>query len=87
MLNFRKTHMYALKTISCGLIFALVFSQCTTNTTKPVEVPKKVQEVDKNSINYKISNELSEFSGSNFIAKKAGDFLAMEFSWDDHGDR
>ncbi|BBE20779.1 beta-lactamase [Aquipluma nitroreducens] len=67
--------MYTLKTISCSLIFALVFSQCTNNTSKPVEVPKKVQEVDKNSLNYKISNELSEFSGSSFIAKKADDFL------------
>ena len=75
MLNYSKTHMYTLKTISCSLIFALVFSQCTNNTTKPVEVPKKVQEVDKNSLNYKISNELSEFSGSSFIAKKADDFL------------
>ena len=75
MLNYSKTHMYTLKTISCSLIFALVFSQCTNNTTKPVEVPKKVQEVDKNSLNFKISNELSEFSGSSFIAKKADDFL------------
>ena len=75
MLNHSKTHMYTLKTISYSLIFALVFSQCTNNTSKPVEVPKKVQEVDKNSLNYKISNELSEFSGSSFIAKKADDFL------------
>ena len=75
MLNYSKTHMYTLKTISCSLIFALVFSQCTNSTTKPVEVPKKVQEVDKNSLNYKISNELSEFSGNSFIAKKADDFL------------
>ncbi len=77
MLNYSKTHMYTLKTISCSLIFALIFSQCTNtnNTTKPVEVPKKVQEVDKNSLNFKISNELSDFSGSSFIAKKADDFL------------
>jgi len=77
MLNYSKTHMYTLKTISYSLIFALIFSQCTNtnNTTKPVEVPKKVQEVDKNSLNFKISNELSEFSGSSFIAKKADDFL------------
>ena len=74
MLNSIKTHIYTLKIISCGLIFPLVFSQCTNNS-KPVEVPKKVQEVDTNSLNYKISNELSEFSGSNFIAKKANDFL------------
>ncbi|MDD2305310.1 MAG: serine hydrolase [Prolixibacteraceae bacterium] len=69
--------MYTLKTISYSLIFALIFSQCTNtnNTTKPVEVPKKVQEVDKNSLNFKISNELSDFSGSSFIAKKADDFL------------
>ena len=77
MLNYSKTHMYTLKTISYSLIFALIFSQCTNtnNTTKPVEVPKKVQEVDKNSLNFKISNELSDFSGSSFIAKKADDFL------------
>ena len=85
MLNYIKTHMYAFKTISYGLIFSLVFSQCT-NSPKPVEVPKKVQEVDTNSLNYKISNELSEFSGSSFIAKKAGDFLQQwNLAGNDHG--
>ncbi len=74
MLNFLKLHINTARAISCGLIISLVFSQCTTNE-KPAEIKKKIEEPDTNSLNCKITNEISEFPGSTFIAKKADDFL------------
>jgi CubicO group peptidase (beta-lactamase class C family) len=74
MLNLLKLHINTARAISCGLIISLVFSQCTTNE-KPAEIKKKIEEPDINSLNCKITNEISEFPGSTFIAKKADDFL------------
>jgi CubicO group peptidase (beta-lactamase class C family) len=74
MLNFLKLHINTARAISCGLIISLVFSQCTTNE-KPAEIKKKIEVPDNNSLNCKITNEISEFPGSTFIAKKADDFL------------
>jgi CubicO group peptidase (beta-lactamase class C family) len=74
MLNSLKLHIYTARVISCGLIFSLFFSQCKTSD-KPIEIKKKIEEPDANSLNCKITNQLSEFSGSTFIAKKAEDFL------------
>lgn len=74
MLNSLRLHIYTIRIISCGLIFSLFFSQCTTSE-KPAEIKKKIEEPDVNSLNCKITNQLSEFSGSTFIAKKADDFL------------
>lgn len=74
MLNFLRLHINTARAISCGLIISLVFSQCTTNE-KPAEIKKKIEEPDTNSLNCKITNEISEFPGSTFIAKKADDFL------------
>lgn len=74
MLNLKRLHIYTARTISFGLITSLLFAQCTSND-KPIVVKKKIEEPDANSLNCKITNQLSEFSGSTFIAKKADDFL------------
>lgn len=74
MLNLKRLHIYTARAISFGLITSLLFAQCTSND-KPIVVKKKIEEPDANSLNCKITNQLSEFSGSTFIAKKADDFL------------
>jgi CubicO group peptidase (beta-lactamase class C family) len=41
----------------------------------PSELPKHFQELDSNGLNYRLTNELSDFTGSKFIEKEAKDFL------------
>jgi len=74
MLNFMNLHFYRLRIISFFLIPILLFGNCTSSP-EIKKVEKKIPGPDTNSLNYKLSNEQSEFSGSSFIAKKAGDFL------------
>lgn len=74
MLNFMNLHFYHLRIVSFFLISILLFGNCTSSP-EIKKVEKKIPGPDTNSLNYKLSNEQSEFSGSSFIAKKAGDFL------------
>lgn len=74
MLNLRSLHFYSLRIICFLLIPILLFCQCTGNPEIKV-VEKKIPGPDANSINSKLTNEQSDFSGGSFIAKKAGDFL------------
>ncbi len=74
MLNFTKTHIYTVKLFRFSLIFLLVISQCTIDFDRD-ELPDHFQELDTNGLNFRITNDLSEFAGSKFIAKEANDFL------------
>lgn len=74
MLNFMNLHFYHLRIVSFFLISILLLGNCTSSP-EIKKVEKKIPGPDTNSLNYKLSNEQSEFSGSSFIAKKAGDFL------------
>ncbi len=74
MLNFSKIHIYTIKFFKFTLVFLLVITQCTIDFERH-ELPNHFQELDTNGLNFKITNELSEFSGSKFIAKEANDFL------------
>jgi len=74
MLNFINLHLYRLKIVCVCLIPLLAFNQCSGDQA-PKVVEKKIPGPDPNSLNTKLTNEQSEFLGSSFIAKKAGDFL------------
>lgn len=74
MLNFKKIHIYTVRTFKYSLVFLLVISRCTIDL-EPSELPKHFQELDSNGLNYRITNELSDFTGSKFIEKEAKDFL------------
>lgn len=74
MLNLRSLHFYSVRIACFILIPILFFSGCSSNPEIKV-VEKKIPGPDTNSLNYKLTNEQSEFSGSSFIAKKANDFL------------
>lgn len=74
MLNFSKIHICIIKFFTFGLIFLLVVTQCPIDFDDN-ELPEHFQELDTNGLNFKITNELSDFAGSKFIAKEANDFL------------
>jgi len=74
MLNFSKIHIYTIKIFKFTLVFLLVITQCKIDFERN-ELPNHFQELDTNGLNFKITNELSDFSGSKFIAKEANDFL------------
>ena len=74
MLNSVKTHICTLNFFKYCLIFILIVTRCTVNIV-PHELPEQIQELDTNGLNFRISNELSEFSGSKFIEKEANGFL------------
>jgi len=74
MLNFKKIHICTVRTFKYSLLFLLVISRCTPDLG-PNELQKHTQEVNSEGLNYRITNELSEFSGSKFIEKEAKDFL------------
>jgi len=74
MLNLSKTHIYIIRFFKFSLVILLVISQCTIDSDSN-ELPKHAQKIDTNGLNFKITNELSDFTGSKFIAKEANDFL------------
>jgi len=74
MLNFSKIHIYTMKIFKVSLVFLLVITRCTIDFERN-ELPNHFQELDTNGLNFKITNELSDFAGSKFIAKEANDFL------------
>jgi hypothetical protein len=49
-------------------------TQCTIDLDRN-ELPNHFQELDTNGLNFRITNELSEFSGSKFIEKEVNNFL------------
>ena len=74
MLNFIKSHICTINSFKYLCIFFLIVSQCTVNLD-PHELPERHQELDTKSLNFKITNGISEFSGHSFIEKEANDFL------------
>ena len=60
------------------LIFFLIISQDTIEIVPdigPHELPAHFQELDAEGLNFRITNELSQFPGSKFIEKEANGFL------------
>jgi len=52
----------------------LIITRCTPNLD-PHELPERHQELDTKGLNFRIINELSEFSGNSFIESQANEFL------------
>lgn len=74
MLNYLKTHFCIIRIFRYTLIFLLVVVQCRvplrTNDLEDHNV-----ELDSDGLNFRITNELSQFSGSKLIEKEANEFL------------
>lgn len=74
MLNSGKTHIYILNIFKFSLIFLLIIIHWTVYLN-PNELPDRFPEIDTSGLNFRITNDLSEFSGSKFIEKEANQFL------------
>jgi CubicO group peptidase (beta-lactamase class C family) len=74
MLNLGKLHILTVKVFKYILFFLLVVSQ-NTGPVKPKKLINSEKELDSSGLNFRITNELSQFSGSKLIEKEAGEFL------------
>jgi CubicO group peptidase (beta-lactamase class C family) len=74
MLNFINTHICTIKFFRYILILFLVIPRCSIDL-EPNEIHNPIEKSESSGLNFLISNDLSEFSGSNFIEKEANDFL------------
>jgi len=74
MLNFIKTHICTINLFRNTLIFLLIVSRSTIHLD-PSERHIHMVELDTKGLNFRITNDLSEFTGSKFIEKEASVFL------------
>lgn len=74
MLNFIWSHIYSPKYFRILLIFIFIISEGALDVG-PHELPKRTSNVDNRGINFRITNELSDFSGSRYIDREASLFL------------
>jgi len=74
MLIFIKTHIYTLNFFKYSLVFLLIVFHYTF-PIGPHELPDHYPELDTKGLNFRITNDLSEFQGSKFIEKEANEFL------------
>jgi CubicO group peptidase (beta-lactamase class C family) len=74
MLNFIKSHICTIKLFKYILSFILIIFQ-DPNYFEPRGLLKSTDEIDANSLNFMITNDLSQFSGSKLIEKEADGFL------------
>ena len=74
MLNFIKTHICTINLFRNCLIFLLIISRCSVHLD-PSELHIHSEELDTSGLNFRITNELSDFSGGKFVEKEANEFL------------
>jgi CubicO group peptidase (beta-lactamase class C family) len=74
MLNFIKRHICTARFFRYILIVILIIPNCST-PLGPNEIHHAKEESNSEGLNFIISNDLSNFSGSSFIEKEANEFL------------
>jgi len=74
MLNLEKLHILTVKVFKYILFFLLVVFQ-NSGPVKPKKLINSEKELDSSSLNFRITNDLSQFSGSKLIEKEAAEFL------------
>lgn len=74
MLNFIKKHIYTIKFLKFILVILLVVGPCTY-LKENYELSQNVEEAESKGINFRVTNDLSEFPGSKYIDKEATAFL------------
>lgn len=73
MLNFLKSHICTTRNFKVVLILLLVVGHCTPK--HQTNEHKKLEEDDFSGLNFKITNDLSEFQGHKIIEREAKEFL------------
>jgi CubicO group peptidase (beta-lactamase class C family) len=76
MLKFLQKYLLTIRFFKYCLIFALLVSNCRPGIG-PKDFSDTSDEVDPNGLNFRITNEISEFSGSKYIEKEANEFLSQ----------
>ena len=74
MLNFIKSHILTVR-FFIGLLIFLAIVIGVLFLLKPTEAPVQKKEPVVESLNFQLTNDLSDFIGSEFIEKEANDFL------------
>lgn len=74
MLNYVKTHICTIKFCRNCFILCLIVLNFNIGIG-PKELPDHYQDLDTNGLNFRITNDLSEFKGNKFIEKEANEFL------------
>ncbi len=74
MLNFIKSHICTVKILKYTFVFLLVVFQCQ-NPAGTSAIYNSLKTPDPKSINFGLTNDLSQFAGSKFIEKEANEFL------------
>jgi CubicO group peptidase (beta-lactamase class C family) len=74
MLNFVKTHICTIKVFKYVLVFSLVILQSGDHLNQNAH-RKSSKEIDNTSLNFKLTNDLSQFSGNKLIVKEVDEFL------------
>ncbi len=73
MLNYIKTHICTKNILQAGLIFFLIVFRISTPLGD--EIQNRYQDIDDDGLNFKITNNLSEFKESKVIEKQANEFI------------
>lgn len=74
MLNFIKSHILTVKFL-IYLLILLTIVLVSVFLLRPTETPIQKKEPKIESLNFQLTNNLSDFNGSQFIEKEANDFL------------
>lgn len=74
MLNFIKSHILTVKFL-ISLLILLAIVLVSLFLLRPTETPIQKKEPVIESLNFTLTNDLSDFNGSQFIEKEANDFL------------
>ena len=73
MLNYIKAHICTKNILQAGLIFFLIVFRISTPLGD--EIQNRYQDIDDDGLNFKITNNLSEFKESKVIEKQANELL------------
>ena len=73
MLNYIKAHICTKNILQAGLIFFLIVFRISTPLGD--EIQNRYQDIDDDGLNFKITNNLSEFKESKIIEKQANELL------------
>ncbi|MGE5394455.1 MAG: serine hydrolase domain-containing protein [Candidatus Saccharibacteria bacterium] len=74
MLNFIKTHIYTINFLKFLLVILLVLGPCA-KIKETYDLSQNIEQADSKGLNFRVTNNLSEFPGSKYIEKEANAFL------------
>lgn len=74
MLNYIKKHIYTINFLKFLLVILLVVGPCT-QLKENYELSQNIEQADSKGLNFRVTNDLSEFPGSKYIEKEANAFL------------